>query len=165
MQFVSWAVEQRNMSEFSCCSQLRNDLQIQYPFSNNGLTLAFPLLSVEGCEAGERCFLWGVQGNRDLRKTSSVNAHSRPGPLRQHVTVNVLKAQRSLSVWHISPAHGSAIMIQARVNTFQTTSSGCIKLLNIARKKNLQLINQPAAISFCWETKRWRWWYSWQHVE
>ncbi len=33
------------MSEFSC-SQLQNDLQIEYPCSNNGLALVFPLLDV-----------------------------------------------------------------------------------------------------------------------
>lgn len=39
------------MSEFSSCSQLQNELQIEYPRSNNGLALVFPLLDVSVLEA------------------------------------------------------------------------------------------------------------------
>lgn len=39
------------MSEFSCCSELQKYLQMEYPRSNNGLALVFPLLDVYVLEA------------------------------------------------------------------------------------------------------------------
>lgn len=89
------------MSEFSCCSE---DLQIEYPRSNNGLAVVFPLLDVYALEAVKResaAFSGESKRNRALRESSSVNAHSRPGPLQNHVTMNVLQGtENELSLCH-----------------------------------------------------------------
>lgn len=50
----SRTAEKYCMSEFKCSSQLRNDLQIQHPFTNNSLTLVFPPLDVWMLEAVKR---------------------------------------------------------------------------------------------------------------
>lgn len=75
---------EKKMSEFSCRSQPRNDLQIGYPGLNNGRQAGISpawRLRFGGCDAtGSMC------GNRDLRESSSVNAHSSP-ERRDHVTV------------------------------------------------------------------------------
>lgn len=91
-------------AEFSCCSQLQLDLRIEYPRSNNGLALVFPLLDVYVLEAVKQesaAFSGESEGNRDLRESSSVNAHSRSGPLQDHVTINVLhQGENELSLCH-----------------------------------------------------------------
>lgn len=105
------------------------DLQIEYPCSKQwscvGISPAWRLC-VQGCEAGECCFLWEVRGNRDLRESSPVDAHSRPGPLQDHTTVTDKTVPGSkwiepTSVWHIL-RHRNILMFQARVNSFQSVS-------------------------------------------
>lgn len=128
------------MSEFSCCSQLPNDLQIERPGSNNGLSLVFPLLDVYILEVAKP--LGESEGTETCVR---VGTHSRPGLVQEHVTVSALQAYRQMSGLQgsVSPNHRIVL-------TFQVGNVNASHTVHTSLPRRLQLIHFLSGVRICW---------------
>lgn len=84
--------KQRNVSEFSCVPNYNTIRRQSIHVQTMGSRWYFPCLTSMCWEAVKQqsaAFSGESERNRDLRESSSVHAHSRQGPLQDHVTVYV----------------------------------------------------------------------------